>query len=288
MKSILDEHPRLAIPDESHFIIGLRQKQKMSLGGGEVSVEDIVRHPRFVAWEMDPQILRDHVADVGPRDYPELLAATFEAYAKWRKKERWGDKTPGYAAYMPYLQQLFPTALFIHMIRDGREVAASLADRPWGPRTAVGGAFWWRKKIKKTRREGARLTPGTYLEVRLDELIARPEETMHRVCDFLEEPYAAEMMDYPEHYRGKELPPGERHLVKPPTAGLRDWRHGLSKLDERAVEAVCRARLKELGYDAGPIDPVASVYAVAQRGREFILSAPSAVAARLRPATRSY
>jgi hypothetical protein len=288
MKTILDEHPRLAIPPESHFIVGLRQKQKVSFGGGNVSVEDILRHPRFLVWDMDPDLLREHVNTAGPRDYAELVAATFEAYAKSRNKERWGDKTPGYSAYMPYLQKLFPGALFIHMIRDGREVAASLADFPWGPRSAVGGAFWWRKKITKARRDAAKLMMGTYIEVRLDELIARPEDTMRRVCDFLKESYVPEMMSYPERYRGKELVPEERHLVKPPTAELRDWRRGLNRLDERAIEAVCRPRLKELGYDAGPIDPIASAYALVQRAREFILTAPRAVATRIRPATRSY
>jgi hypothetical protein len=237
---------------------------------------------------MDPQIVRDHVAEVAPRSYPELVAATFAAYARWRNKERWGDKTPGYATYMPYLQRMFPNALFVHMIRDGREVAASLPEHKWGPRTAVGGAYWWRTKVRKARRDGARLKPGTYLEVRLDELIERPEVTVSLVCEFLAEPYEAEMLDYPDRYKGKEMDRGTRHLMKPPTAGLREWRRGLTKLDQRAVEAVCRPLLRELGYDAAPFDPVAGAYARLQRIRELIVSAPTAVSMRLRPSTRSY
>ena len=33
----------------------------------------------------------------------------------------WGDKTPGYINHIPFLKSIFPTARFIHMIRDPRD-----------------------------------------------------------------------------------------------------------------------------------------------------------------------
>lgn len=36
-----------------------------------------------------------------------------------------GDKTPAHSFHMPVLQQLFPKARFIHMLRDGRDVTVS-------------------------------------------------------------------------------------------------------------------------------------------------------------------
>lgn len=43
-----------------------------------------------------------------------------------------------------------------------------------------------------------------------------------------------------------------RHLSLPPTPGLRDWRSGLSTIEQRAAEAVAHRELSRLGYPTGP------------------------------------
>ncbi|MEO0770564.1 MAG: sulfotransferase, partial [Cyanobacteria bacterium J06649_4] len=41
------------------------------------------------------------------------------------------EKTPQISLIIPFLQQAFPNARFIHIIRDGRDVALSLSKKPW-------------------------------------------------------------------------------------------------------------------------------------------------------------
>ena len=66
----------------------------------------------------------------------QAIAAVFEAYAAERGKRRWGDKTPLYMQHLPLLERLFPSARFVHLIRDGRDAALSYLAVPEGIMTA--------------------------------------------------------------------------------------------------------------------------------------------------------
>jgi Sulfotransferase family len=143
--------------------------------------------------------------------------------------------------------------VFVHIIRDGREVAASLAEL--GERDSIEvAASYWRDAVRRARRAGMTVGPRRYCEVRLEELISQPQTTLKRVCAAVGEAYDPGMLDYPR--RGAEtlryIEPRyrrtHRHLDKPPTSGLRDWRGGLSCSRCREVDAICRPLLEELGY----------------------------------------
>jgi signal transduction histidine kinase len=186
----------------------------------------VLAHTKVRAWDVDPVMLRARAEAADPRSYPALVDAVFSAYAAERGKVRWGDKTPGYVSYLPELARMFPAARFVHLVRDGRDVAASLAEWDWGARTAVSGAFWWAHKVRVGRRDGVRLGPQRYLELRLEDLTADPEATLPELCVFFGEEFAPAMLAYPERMAaaGGPVRRQERHLVRPPTSGLRDWR----------------------------------------------------------------
>jgi hypothetical protein len=288
VRMMLDGHPRLAIPDESHFIVGLaprwwRPRRRPSLG-------DVLAHPKVRAWDVDQSRLRRRAEKASPRTFPEMVDAVFAGYATEHGKARWGDKTPGYVTYLARLARMFPTAQFVHVIRDGREAAASLAEWEWGSRTAVTGAFWWAHKVRAGRRDGAVLGPDRYHELRLDDLTSRPEATLREVCAFLGEDFSPTMLSYPERRAVAAQPrrEQERHLVLPPTPGLRDWRHGLSPRDQRAVEEVCRPTLHRLGYESASPRPAARAYALCIRARDLAMTGLHDVRARLSPSTREF
>ena len=95
----------------------------------------------------------------------EAIAAVYEAYAAERGKPRWGDKTPLYMQHLPLLEQLFPGARFVHLIRDGRDAALSFLSVPegimtegWGyPRDAAGFASQWATEVRAARALGDRV-----------------------------------------------------------------------------------------------------------------------------------
>jgi hypothetical protein len=290
VREILDGHPRLAVIDETHFVLGLAPRRWANRR--PATLDDVLRHHRLPFWDVDPEALRAEVLAAGPvpERFPDFVDAVLSAYARLQGKARWGDKTPGYVEHIDRLAGWFPDARFVHVVRDGRHVAASLAERSWGSRTAVSGAFWWVRKVRAGRRAGERLGPERYLEVRLEDLVAEPEVWVERLCTFLGEAYDPSLLRYHERVAGsgRPLPEQERHLVLPPTAGLRDWRARLSDADAAAVEAVCSRALAELGYPPAPRTAVALARAAAIRARDLALTGARDVRTRLRPAERAF
>jgi Sulfotransferase family len=289
LRVMLSCHPRLAVPAESHYIVGLAPRRWSIQRRPPATVDDVLAHEKFREWDIDPEHVRARVEAAQPVTYPELIDAVFSAYATLHGKERWGDKTPGYVSYMPMLADMFPGARFVHIVRDGREAAVSMADWKWGPRTAIAGAFWWRRKVAKGQHDGRRLGSSAYLEVRYEDLVADPEGQLRRVCEFLDEEYSPEMLSYPERMARTPLKKQEEHLTRPPTAGLRDWRAGRSELEQRAIEAVCRRQLVAFGYPTNVRrSPAALAYAWLVRVRELARTGPAALRVRLSPESRAF
>lgn len=256
---ILDSHPELAVPPESHFVVPPRFAEDGA--SIEVVLERILDHGRFRRWELSPQAVRAAVAASRPASYPDLIRVVFATYARSRGKRRWGDKTPHYVYRLPELAGLFPEAQIVHVIRDGREVAASLVSQLWGPGSIVTAAARWRRAIVVGQRHGRRLGPDRYHELRLDRLIAAPEATVRELCDFLGEEFAPQMLEYQRDALSR-LPlasrTGHSHITKPPTTGLRTWTDGVSENERESVEAICRRQLRRLGYPTAK--PSSSAY----------------------------
>ncbi len=85
---------------------------------------------------------------------------------------------------MKPISRTLPEARFVHLIRDGRDVALSQVAVHFGPSTVEAAAEKWRAEITKARRQGPKLPH--YLEVRYEELIADPEPVLRRICDATE------------------------------------------------------------------------------------------------------
>jgi hypothetical protein len=253
LRVMLDRSPVLAIPDESYFVPQLARRH-----GDTVDVEsfldDLRRLPTLVEWELSPDAV---AARLSPgMSTGQAIAAVFESYAAERGKPRWGDKTPLYMQYLPTLERLFPTALFVHLIRDGRDAGLSFLSMPegvmtegWGhPRDAAGFACQWATEVRAARSLAARLGPSRYLEVRYEALVADPEAELRRICAFAGLEYDGAMLDYAGK-TGSARKKHQQRLNEPPRVGVRDWRTEMRPEDRAAFEAVAGDLLGELGYD---------------------------------------
>jgi hypothetical protein len=168
-------------------------------------------------------------------------------------KTRWGDKTPGYVRHIRALADLLPEAHFVHLIRDGRDVALSWLDVPFGPKSITEAAMRWRKDVRVGRRAGRRHAAGRYMEVRYENLVSRPEKVLRRICDFVDLTYERKMIDYTSRaeavIQATLEPESHQRLRRPPTPGLRDWRREMPEDDVRDFRAVAGDMLEKLGYD---------------------------------------
>jgi hypothetical protein len=256
LRVMLDRNTTLAIPYETFFVPQLAHRHGRRPSIDEF-VEDLGRLRTLYDWGIGPE-------DVRPRlrkgmTTSEALAAIFETYADRQGKPRWGDKTPLYMQQLPLLERLFPDALWVHLVRDGRDAALSFLELPEGfsgktwaqPRTVAQFAARWRTEILAARRLG-RHAGSRYLELRYEDLVAEPERELRRICDHASLPWEDGMLDHTRVSDAANMPE-HRNLAQPPTPGLRDWRSQMSRDDTLAFEQVAGDVLRSAGYE--PLEP---------------------------------
>ncbi|MDH3443491.1 MAG: sulfotransferase [Deltaproteobacteria bacterium] len=131
------------------------------------------------------------MVSVGPQSEGEVyrlarhyVDTLFSIQCAKMNKPYWINKTPGLLTYLHYLPKLFPRAKFIHIIRDGRDVAASTIATTWGVKTVKKAARRW-KTLLLTGRERINPTPTNYIELRYEELVGSPATVLGKLFAFL-------------------------------------------------------------------------------------------------------
>ncbi len=113
---------------------------------------------------------------------------------------RWAENSPEGMLYLPLIKRLIPDALFVHILRDGRDVATSLAQRryvrafPWEDRHGlIGCGIYWEWILERGRRFG-RSVARDYMEVHFEQLLDRPQETLDEIGRFIDQPLDYEVI----------------------------------------------------------------------------------------------
>lgn len=258
LRAMIDSHPMFAVPAETQFILTLAERRRRyEIANGfaiDPFLHDVFHHTDLSAtWGIGIESLRDELRRRPPKDYPDAVRALFGVYAGLRGKPLYANKTPIHVLRMPALLELFPDARFIHVIRDGRNVALSFLDSAFGPESVVGCALRWRRYVSRGITSGPRLGEGRYLEIRYEDLVRDPASTARSVCGFIGVPFDDHMLKYFD--RADEIlghidhPESHSRLRLPPTPGLRDWRTEMSTDDVARFDAIAGPLLSRLGYE---------------------------------------
>ncbi len=257
-RNVFDSHPQLAVMHEGHFIgamARLRRRYETRDGFATTTfVNDLYRNDNFLRQGVERAIVTGALVESPPGDLADAVRRVLECFAAVNDKPYYGDKTPGYVAQIAQLSEMFPDAKFVHIIRDGRDVATSYLDRDeWGPSTIGEAAYYWRTRVGRGSEVGGRLGPHRYREVRYEDMVEDPEGTARELCDFLGLDFDPAMMAY--HEKGREFAASTKHpdafagLSKPVTKGMRDWRSEMAPEDVALFETIAGDLLRRLGYE---------------------------------------
>lgn len=193
LATLLREEYGIAFGTESQFIIDyyrrlhrygdLEDEQNLRHLVSHVLSERFFRRSAKFGFQTDVQSILNRIEE---RSYRGVLEAVFKEFARQLGMTRWGDKTPAYNRDLEIIDSLFPGARYIHMIRDGRDVAVSVFRRYWGHKNVYMAATDWRDEIDKIDRFVETLPPDRSLEVRYEDLLCKPIETIRRLATFLD------------------------------------------------------------------------------------------------------
>jgi hypothetical protein len=186
----------------------------------------------------------------------DFLRILMEAIARKQGAERWAECTPNHLLYLPLIKKLFPDALIVHIVRDGRDVTVSLQrigwirPLPWDrrKRALFAPAIFWYWIVSKGRKYGKRMG-GDYMEVRYEDLVQNPRPTLARIGAFIEHD-----LDYDRIQKnplGAVQEPnssfrGDGREME--TSALGRWRTVLSPDETAKMESMIGDLLTELDY----------------------------------------
>jgi hypothetical protein len=271
LRTIFDGHPDLAVAMEPQFMGTVaRQRGGLELDGFDAAkfLEIITGNSNYRRLDLDQSEVESSIDEAAPSNAADAVRLVFGVFAKREEKRLYGDKTPGYVVQIRDLARMFPEARFVHLIRDGRNVALSYLERPWGPSTVGEAALYWRSRVSRGRTAGEALGSGRYLEARYETLVTDPETEVRRICSFLDLDFAPEMLEYKQaaekFIATSHQPEAFTALVRPPTSGLRDWSNAMSQSDIALFEAIAGNLLVDLGYERRNDIPGAGVRARAR------------------------
>lgn len=288
LRLMLDAHPKLAIPPETGFIpeaiaqqslrghprrtlkravrlVANRQPLADSLCDAFLHV--VTELPSWADFHIAPELFRETLSWIQPFTLADGIRNFYRLYAQRFNKPRWGDKTPNYALHLETIGKCLPEAHFIHLIRDGRDMALSVKGLWFAPGKDIEMiARDWCRRIRIARRQGQNCRH--YFEVRYEDLVINAVETLGRICDYINLTYDVGMEKYyvTVHQRlnehesrynadGRVKVTKEERLhwqrlttLPPDRSRIGRWKHEMSKEDHSRFKKVAGEMLEELGY----------------------------------------
>lgn len=202
---------------------------------------------------LDPNWIRDKVIS-DCHSGGDFLRIVMQEIVRKQGVARWADCTPEHLLHMREIKRQLPDALFVHIIRDGRDVALSYEKQGWAhpfpwdrnDRLGVAGLYWeW--LIREGRRQAKQLG-ADYCELRFEELIAKPQNTLNQLGSFIDHD-----LDYERIQRagiGSVNEPNTSFSAEPRASfdPIDRWRSKMSAEEIVAFEGLVGATLAELGY----------------------------------------
>jgi hypothetical protein len=263
LRLMLDAHSTLAIPPEANFSSAIAAFEQ---GGAGPAVEAMVGHELWADYNLSADEFARRVESRRPRVFADVLRVFYGFYAELQGKSRWGNKTPYFLARMTLVQEVVPEARFVHIVRDGRDVALSTVPVWFGPNDIAGVAREWSRMLTMARRQADSLAH--YTEVRYEDLVREPVPVLQRLCEFLELEWEPAMLDYHRHAAerlsaelgdvvegGLRVSASERRAIhrlldRPPQLDrVERWRREMSAADLRNFESVAAGSLRDFGYE---------------------------------------
>jgi len=253
---LLDAHSAIAIPYESHFIVPFAGKHLdfSTTQSRTIIVQEILRQKYVKHWDVKLEVDDFDIGNCS--SLANTIHELYSAYARKRGKLIWGDKTPSYVTEIDTLHRLFPNAKYIHLIRDGRDVAASLQKQWWGPKDFVSAIEYWERSVVLATKMLRMLPSSQRIMLRFEDLIINPEEEIQKVLSFLGLEYEESMLN--SYYQSTESKVGSRatlhhsNLAHPPSKDqCFKWKRTLPKADQAIAHEIAGRLLKDLGYEPG-------------------------------------
>lgn len=265
-------HRNMVVPPECGFAVWLYDQYRywgqQENGDSLLArfVDDLMSCRKIETWGLERVGLYDFLSGREPRSYSELVAGVYEWYAlsQGKRARRWGDKNNFYIHHIRQIKTMFPDAFFVHIVRDGRDVACSYKklndrkiDSPYAPNLPSrieDIANQWKTNIGIAARSFAAIEWENVCEINFSDLILDPETSLRNLCKGISEDYDPSMLTYEVSNSGKALEPveflrwKEKTLRPPIRAEVGRYASELTSEEIRIFESIAEDELRRYGF----------------------------------------
>jgi hypothetical protein len=218
-------------------------------------VETFLRTKGFARTNLEAGDLSAKLLD-GAKTGGDFMRIVMNEVAQHQGMGRWAVYDPDSVLHVPRIKADIPDALFIHIIRDGRDIAVSLKKMgefrpfPWSSkaRGLLETALYWQWMVRTGREYGGEI-PGDYIEVHYEKLITQPRETLAELSQFLDHD-----LDYDSIQKAGlgRLSESNSSFLDEGTAAhahaVNRWKERLTPQEVADIEAAVGSCLEESGY----------------------------------------
>lgn len=203
---MLNSHPEIVVPPECGFLQWWYRKYKnwnknccQDLEVVKQYCNDVLSSKKIENWNIAPKALINQIKLDKPASYAELSVLVYKQY-NTKKKGLVGDKNNYYIQHLNLLDEIYPSTKYIHLVRDGRDVASSylkLSEQklnspytPQLPSKIEDIAVEWQANVILiddflNSKEG--------LVIKYEDLVKNPQKTLKEVTDFLGVAFSKDM-----------------------------------------------------------------------------------------------
>lgn len=229
LRLMLDAHPALSCPGESDFLFDHLQACDGS-------------------WRYDFAGLdMDRIYRASPMHMPEDAdgtAALAQMIAQVAQRKPGSRPVLVLHRHAEKALSILPNAQVIHLLRDPRDVARSVIGMGWAGNVFHGLEPWIETEDQWIEAQSKRQC--VVHELRYEQLVTEPENTLDTLCAFLGLTYDAAMLAYDTHST----------YGKPDPKLTYQWRHKLAARQIRQLEARLSSRLERANYTPSGLPPL--------------------------------
>ncbi|MFH0984455.1 MAG: sulfotransferase [Candidatus Omnitrophota bacterium] len=202
LRLILNSHPHIAVPHPPHIMKNFSRLEPLySDLSKDVNFKRLIKdvatsvrlHPYPWGFEIDEEKI---FLNARERDLIHIYFAVYDQYLEHAGKERWACKSTFMIHHIELIRRNYPSAKFIYMVRDGRDVAASAKKSIFSHYSVYFTAQLWAKEQQLGIRWLNTLRKDAMLLVRYEDLLRQSRETVAAICSFLGEPFEEGMLRF--------------------------------------------------------------------------------------------
>ncbi|MCF7487641.1 sulfotransferase [Vibrio sp. A2-1] len=206
-RMMLNSHQNMIVPPECGFAHWLSSKYSGLDNYNHIVYEnfasDVFNSKKFETWSISKEDLLSVIRTNQPKDFESLVKSVYLSYIEAEADIKVvGDKNNYYIDHLPEIKSLFPSARFIHLVRDGRDVACSYKaldkldnDSIYKPKLSANIsdiAQEWNSNNSKILQS----LQGDMISIRYEDLIESPTVELKKVCKYLGVEFDGKMLEF--------------------------------------------------------------------------------------------